>query len=213
MKVVASKIDFEQQMHTRLLARDPTASEELAREYLPLVKQHVRIRALQHGIQDQDLINDATVEAVFDYIRKPEKFNPQKSGLLGYLKRAAERDLMNEVQKDRRRRRGEELHEDVELSVLARNKTADVERIRRVEEMATISHIQKERELAQSTKPRNERDNALLRLMAEGERSTDEFAAVLGIGELPIVEQRRIVKQHKDRLKAQLKREGRNRRA
>lgn len=213
MGMMASNIDFERQIHSRLLARDPTASEELLRKYLPLVQQHVRGRAFNHGIRDRDLINDATVDAVFGYIRNPEKFNSQKSRLLGYLKLAAERDLMNEVQKDRRRRRGEELHDAVELSILARNKPSDVERIRRIEETATIWRIQKEREVSEDTKAPSDRDQALLRLMAEGERCTSEFAAVLGIEELPISEQRRVVKRHKDRLKAQISRGRRTGRA
>ena len=56
------------------------------------------------------------------------KFDPTKSGLLGYLKRAAERDLINVVQQGHRRRRGEELREDVEVSILARNKFRKLER-------------------------------------------------------------------------------------
>lgn len=196
----------EKTIHERLLSHDPTAAEELARTYLPLIQQHVSARAYRHGIRDRDLINDATVDAVFGYIRNPEKFDPQKSGLLGYLKRAAERDLINVVQQDRRRRRGEELHEDVELSVLARNKSTNIDHIRHDLEEEVISRIEKERGLAKLTASYDELDNALLRLIVEGERKTTKFAAVLGIQELSTVEQRRIVKQHKDRLKIHVKR-------
>jgi RNA polymerase sigma factor (sigma-70 family) len=202
---------IEKEIHERLLAGDPTAPEELARKYLPLIQRHVTARAHNHGIYDRDLINDATVDAVFGYIRYPEKFDPRKSGLLGYLKRAAERDLINVVQQDRRRRRGEELQEDVEVSILTRNKSSEIDRIRRNAEDEAISRIQKEKDLAKITENENDRDKVLLRLMAQGERSASEFAAVLGITTLPIAEQRHVVKQHKDRLKAQLKR-GRSRR-
>jgi RNA polymerase sigma-70 factor, ECF subfamily len=197
---------LENEIHERLLAGDPTAPEELARKYLPLIEPHVSARAHSHGIHDQDLINDATVDAVFGYIRHPEKFNQNKSGLLGYLKRAAERDLINVVQKDRRRRRGEELQEDVEVSILARNKSSEIDRIRRGPEDETISRIQQQRDLAEVTGAENDRDKSLLRLMAEGERSTSRFAAVLEIADLPIAEQRHIVKRNKDRLKAHLRR-------
>lgn len=197
---------LESDIHERLLAADPTAPEEVARKYLPLIERHVSARAHVHGIHDQDLINDATVDAVFGYIRHPEKFNPNKSGLLGYLKRAAEMDLINVVQQDRRRRRGEELQEDVEVSILARNKSSEIDRIRRGTEDETISRIQQQRNLAEVTGSENDRDKILLRLMAEGERSTSRFAAVLGITDLPIAEQRHIVKQNKDRLKAHLRR-------
>jgi DNA-directed RNA polymerase specialized sigma24 family protein len=191
-------------IHERLVNGDPTASEELARKYLPLIQRHVSGRAHAHGVYD--VINDAAVDAVFGYIRSPEKFDPGKSGLYGYLKRAAERDLINAVQKDRRRRRGEELHADVELSIVARNRSSEVDRIRHDSENEALSRIQGQREMADLTGTANQQDQALLRLMAEGERVTGKFAIVLGVTDLPIADQRRIVKQHKDRLKAQLKR-------
>jgi DNA-directed RNA polymerase specialized sigma24 family protein len=193
-------------IHERLVNGDPTASEELARKYLPSIQRHVSGRAHAHGVYDRDVINDAAVDAVFGYIRSPEKFDPGKSGLYGYLKRAAERDLINAVQKDRRRRRGEELHADVELSIVARNRSSEVDRIRHDSENEALSRIQGQREMADLTGTANQQDQALLRLMAEGERVTGKFAIVLGVTDLPIADQRRIVKQHKDRLKAQLKR-------
>ncbi len=200
---------FEKDIHERLLASDPTASEELCRRYLPLVQRHVAARAHNHGIHDEDLINDATVDAVFGYIRYPERFDPLKSGLLGYLKRAAERDLINVVQQDRRRRRGEELHENVEYSILARNKSCDIDRVMGNAEEELVTRIQTERDLAKVVSAQSDMDSAMLRLMAEGERRTSRFVAVLGIEGLSTSEQKRIVKQHKDRLKVRLKRGGR----
>ena len=43
-------------------------------------------------------------------------------------------------------------------------------------------------------------DRRLLELRLSGERKTSVFADVLAITDLPIAEQRRIVKQHKDRI-------------
>ena len=198
----------EKVLHGRLLSGDPIVSEELARKYLPVIQTHVAARAHTHGVHDEDLINDATVEALFNYIQHPEKFDGKKSSLLGYLKRAAERDLINLVQKDRRRRRGEELHEDVEESILAGKKSSEIARIARGSEQEALLRIQRQRDLAGIAASGDERDNAMLRLMVEGERSTSKFAAILGVAALPVAEQRRIVKQHKDRLKVQIKRKG-----
>lgn len=197
-------------LHRRLLSRDPTATEEAARIYLPLIERHVAARARNiYGIYDRELIWDVSVDAVvLDYILHPDRFDPNKSGLLGYLKRAAERDLMNAIEKHRRHRRGEELHADVEEGIRARNKPSEIARITRNAEEEAISSIHKEDGLAAASKVGDERDVVLLRLMVEGERSTDKFAAVLGIEELPIATQRQIVKQHKDRLKVRLKRGG-----
>jgi hypothetical protein len=43
-------------------------------------------------------------------------------------------------------------------------------------------------------------DRQILSLRLDGVRSTKAYAEVLGIAELPIEQQRRIVKQHKDRI-------------
>lgn len=198
----------ERLLHQRLLSRDVTASEEAARKYLPLVEKHVAARAWNvYHIDDRELIWNAKVDAVLlDYILHPERFDPTKSGLLGYLKRAAERDLINAVQKSRRQRRGEDLYGDVEEGIRVRNKASELSRIMRDAEQETVSRIQSERDAMAVTNVGNERDKELLRLMTVGERSTSKFAAVLGIKSLTIAEQRRIVKQHKDRLKVQLKR-------
>jgi hypothetical protein len=194
-------------IHERLLAGDPTAPEELARKYLPAIQRHVAARAHNHGIHDRDLINDATVDAVFGYIRHPEQFNPQKSNLLPYLKFSAERDLINAVAKDRRHKRGEELSDDVELVVTHRNKPTGVETTRRGVEAEAIASIDGRHEIDSVMEWFPEpRDRSLLTLMANGERKTSKFAAILGINGLPANEQRHVVKQHKDRLKQQLKR-------
>lgn len=194
-------------LHQRLVSRDPIAPEEVARRYLPIIEEHVATRAWNiYRINDRELIWDASVDAIFGYIRHPEKFDTTKSGLRGYLKRAAERDLINAVERYRRQRRGEELREDVEEFVRGRNKPHEIARVTRDAERETIARIQSDQNKDAAVNVGNKRDNALLQLMIEGERSTTSFAAVLGIEALPVTEQRRIVKQHKDRLKVQLKR-------
>ena len=52
-------------------------------------------------------------------------------------------------------------------------------------------------------------DLRLLTLILEGERSTERFARILGLCGLPVKEQRRQVKRHKDRIKKRLERYGR----
>jgi len=201
--------EFEQQTHARLLNHDVTASEELACRYLEAVRRHVEARGRAHGVFDEHLINDAATDAVLDYIRRPDKFDPGKSGLLGYLKRAAERDLINAVTKDRRKRRGEELSDDVELAIVSRKKPSELERIRRDAEAEIIAGLEPKQDVENVFQGiENLRDRQLLKLMLKGERETAVFAAVLGIQDVPVPQQRKVVKQHKDRLKQQLKRLG-----
>lgn len=201
-------------LHQRLLGgTDPTATEEAASRYLPLIEKHVAVRAWNiYHTNDRELIWDASVDAVFDYVRNPQKFDPSKSSVLGYLKRAAERDLINAFKKYRRQRTGEELSDNVEEFIRSRNKRSEISGIVRDAEAQMISSIQRERDLETISNVGNERDEELLRLIRSGERGSDRFAAVLGIENLPAVEKRRIVKQHKDRLKVQLKRERSKRR-
>jgi hypothetical protein len=51
-------------------------------------------------------------------------------------------------------------------------------------------------------------DREVLELMAEGERATARFARVIGCDDLDEAEQRKQVKQTKDRIRARLKRHG-----
>ncbi len=202
--------NFDRDIHIRLIAGDPTAPDDLASRYLEPVRKHVQARAYRRGIQDHDLVNDATVDSVFDYIRNPKKFNPEKSGLLSYLKFAAERDLANAVSKHFRRTRHEELTDDVELTTQPRNKIGVMETIRRNIETQAIDNIEGRKEVRAAVSTiTKDIDQKLLQLIADGVRKTETFAAELGITGLPITDQRRIVKQHKDRLNQQLKRWGR----
>jgi RNA polymerase sigma-70 factor, ECF subfamily len=192
-------------LRERLLAHDPIAAEQAASTYLPSVRRHLVSRAFARGIIDEALINDATVEAVLDYIRHPQKFDPSKSSLATYLNQASWRDLLNALAKDRRQRRGWELTEDVELAIIKRNKESEVERIKVEAQTGAGRTSDFDRILTHVT---SARDRKLLQMMRDGEKRTSAFAAVLGIGELTLTEQKRAVKQHKDRLKQWLKRTG-----
>jgi hypothetical protein len=49
-------------------------------------------------------------------------------------------------------------------------------------------------------------DQELIVLLLDGVRQTEKYATILSITDQPIEDQRKIVKQHKDRLKKQLQR-------
>jgi hypothetical protein len=54
----------------------------------------------------------------------------------------------------------------------------------------------------------SEIDIKIAELVCAKVRSTVQFAAILGISEAPVVEQKKVVKRHKDRIKLKLKRAG-----
>lgn len=84
----------EYQFHQRLCARgDPTAFAELAEWLYDALVQDVHKRA---GFQaDPILIEEAVGEALLNYHDKPERFDPGRMGLHGYLAMSAYRDFQN----------------------------------------------------------------------------------------------------------------------
>jgi RNA polymerase sigma-70 factor (ECF subfamily) len=187
------------QVHDRLLQGDPTASADCAGAVIgPLTK---RLERRFPELRGSDVLADAVTDAVFSYLKRPEQYDPSKRGLLGYLAMAAEGDLKNALAKGRRRKEMELPLEDVDLDTVAGNMVVgpgdpagevDVEEIR-----SGVS--------AMFDDPR---DRQLAELVLDGERSVDLFARILKLENLPIDEQRREVKRHKDRIKKRLERYG-----
>ncbi len=196
---------FERELHQRLLSGDPVASQELAAAFLePLVD---RLRTKFQRLGDETLVLDAATDAVLGYAERPSQFNPDKLRLLPYLVMSARGDLLNALER-RRRQAGREIPTDrVEDLLDARNslrKEADPtdpgERVAVPDLQEVVGRVRET-----ITDPV---DRQLIDLMAQGERRTEPFAAVLGIAGLDVEQQRRIVKRHKDRLKKRLARLG-----
>src|SRR5260370_35226607 len=84
----------EYQFHQRLSARgDPIAFAELAEWLYDALVQDVRKRA---GYQaDPILVEEAVGQALLDYHDKPERYDPGRMNLHGYLVMSAYRDFQN----------------------------------------------------------------------------------------------------------------------
>jgi len=188
-------------LHRRLLDGDPLASEEAARLLLiPLAEETQR----QYPRLDEQLINDAVVEALLDYLAEPSRADTSGgSGPRAYLTRAAWRNAANFYRSGKRRKSREDLwirdnagssvEDGSALGTLIQDEEKG-ERDRQIAELNTLLP--------------DSRDRAVLRLRLKGERSVKVFSEVLGIAHLPPAEQRRIVKQTKDRIDKVLKRRG-----
>lgn len=198
---MAADPEFEKQIHLRLLNRDPVAPEELARLYLPLVQKRVRARARAHGVNDEDLVSDATADAVLGYIKNPSQFNPALASLLFFLTFSAERDLINLLRRHRRVREAEILSTDVELRADEGNRKEESAFVLPNPEKQIIARIDVGRRVASLNEKMSVQDRSLLQLLKTGERRTESFATILGITHMPIDKQRLEVKRHKDRLK------------
>jgi len=191
-------------LHQRISRQDLTAFSELFSAVHGILQKHLTAKFPQENPADRD---DIIVELLFSYLKNPEKFDPTKLSLFAYLRMAAERDTLNFVEREKRRARREIMSFDephVEDRLLERNILTD--NTEDDELFAEFRGIQLETLIERLNV--NDRDAAFIRLLAQGERSTQPYAEILGISPVEITEQRRIVKQHKDRLSKWLIRQG-----
>jgi RNA polymerase sigma-70 factor (ECF subfamily) len=180
--------------HSRLVGEDPTASAEL---YKAIFSPLVGWLGAKYRTTDRELIRDAATDALVDYIKRPKRWDPKKGTLVAYICMAADRDLLNALEKVQRLRKHEVLSADVEHEEFDRNVLP--EDVGPSDAMARLL-------CALDRKVTSETDRLFVTLMLEGERSTSKFAEVLGIQDLPKQEKARTVKQHKDRLKKVIER-------
>jgi RNA polymerase sigma-70 factor (ECF subfamily) len=195
--------EFGEGLHQRLLGGDPIASSELVLAYLdPLIR---RLGRRFPTIADITIIHDAVTDALLQYVQFPQRFNPAKASLDGYLSMAARGDLLNALRKERRR-----MTRQVRLESVAERELRGNSLVERDNEDASsealVSASQLMRRLQREIS--DPRDREVLQLMLEGERKTARFANALAIHNLSEGEQRRIVKRCKDRLTKRLQRLG-----
>lgn len=153
---------------------------------------------------DTSLIQEAVSEAFLGYFRNPLTFNSTKNTLQRFLEIAAERDLLNILEKEKKHTNTIKAPDDVELeekfwnSILKEYEQSDTEII--YEELVELV----DKELF--THFDCELDVKLAKLVISGERETTVFSSVLKLEHLHIDEQRAEVKRNKDRIKKVLDR-------
>lgn len=154
--------------------------------------------------QDEALVLEAVNEAFWGYYKNPVTFNPKKNTLERFLEIAADRDMRNILQREKKHFKKRNLPQDVELeekfwnSVKKDEGSPDEQLIHN----QSIEILHKEL----SNYFTNELDVRLAKLIIAGERETSTFSELLKIEELTIEKQRIEVKKHKDRIKKVLER-------
>jgi RNA polymerase sigma-70 factor (ECF subfamily) len=185
-------------LHKRLLEGDRVASEELAGLVLERLVSDLG-RKFPHT--DSHVICDGVTDAVLDYCARPVSFDSSRGVPLDrFLAKAAWRNIANLLRSERRRKAREDKSVEyfeqkvVELQPSAGNPLQN-------EALAQQDQVA---ELMQTLE--NPVDKKVFELRMLGERRTEEFARVMGISHLPLVEQRSEVKRAKDRIEKLLKR-------
>jgi hypothetical protein len=91
-------------LHARVLAGDDRAVEEICRLLLAAGQRIVRTR---RPTADLFTIEDAVLDAVATYLRRPERFDPPRSGLLTWISLAAVRHVDDQRQREDARKAAE----------------------------------------------------------------------------------------------------------
>lgn len=181
------------EIHARYLGGSRTAPRDLVGEALEPLQRLVRSRV--HGLSEEDA-RDAATDAIMSYLDAPGTFDPARgASLWTYLGAIA----LNKARDTARRaatgaRAIEKLHDAIELWHRHANNLADVEVAMDAEQIRPRLD-----EVA-----RTEDEQRALALMIEGERSTEAYAAALGLAP-DAAETAHTVKKVKDRLKARMK--------
>ena len=192
------------QFHRRLQTADALAPSDVCAAYLePL------LAGLAGGFPrvDPHLLETAAHMTLFAYVRHPEKYDPGRRDLAGYLRMAARADLLNLLGREKRHHRGRVFLSSVELDEEGGNSSGREEepslRLQRDEEAGERERFL--RSVAESLSPP---DRRVLELMLAGERRDAVYAEALGLGGLPAGDQQRDVKRAKDRVKKRVLRGG-----
>jgi RNA polymerase sigma-70 factor (ECF subfamily) len=147
-----------------------------------------------------DVAEQAAVDAVWEYLRHPERCKAATGdGVVAYLRGIARKKVLDELRRERRRhdREARWAQENAGEADRAAVEHRDAATTPEHNEDAAALDVRREEVLGALG---TETDRQFLELKLAGERRTAAFAEVLGIAHLPAAEQRRIVKRHKDRI-------------
>lgn len=193
--------------YQRLLAGEADAPSDLIELLLdPLV---AALRRKVQSLPDPLLIDDTVTDSLLSLVQQPARFQPERGTLWNYLYMDALGDLRNAAKREHRRTIREVAFDPVAHDLPDGNSSVEEATIRKLvpnglpdgsDAAALILQLR-----ASIT---DERDWDVITLMIAGERKTSAYATVLGISDLAPAEQRRLVKQAKDKFRLRLKRLG-----
>jgi hypothetical protein len=200
-------------LHSRLLAGDRVASEELAQLTLGPVVTRLERRWSQWA--HTDALYDAVVDAFLDYIDAPERYDQSQGSLMGWLELAAHRDVTNIYRSGKQRA----IHDTLPLSALGVESAPSGELPSPVSVLG-LAHIGPDPDNADRLDNLHiwsrireacpdERERELIwACWVEYESSSERLAQIIGADHLPLDRRRRKVKNARDIARRKLQRMG-----
>lgn len=193
-----------QALHARYLQGDVTARSELAELVIGPLQE--RLQRTNGGAIVDD-IEDACVTAFVDYMQNPAKYDPARSKLHAYLLMAARRDLMNLLDKHKRRAKHEtEMPTRVALDGGESEEEMEFTDGETTEETVLLNLRSSELGANVARRYTDPIDRQCYEMWVDGVHETEQYAEVLGITHLPIEEQRVLVKRRNDRIRVAARR-------
>lgn len=206
--MASSRPPFEEieRVYRRLVAGEADAPSDLIDLLLvPLIRMFSQ---KYPSFPDPDAVSDLVTDSLLKFVQEPSRYQPEKRGLWGYLLMDIEGDLRNRLRSLQRKRGAEVTLDSVALSLLDGNKSVEEAIVEKLTPLMLPDGSDGATFLAQLREDLDERDWEAVILMAQGERATEAYATVFGITDRPVADQRKLVKQAKDRLRLKLKRRG-----
>ncbi len=197
--------EWQEQIHQRVLAHDPTAFAELCEAALPYL---VAFLSESFPQEDAHLRETVAIDLLLAYQNRPQQYDPARLSLFAYLRMAARYDMLNQLDRQRRHEGRLVDWEDqrVALAPADRNTEQDDAFEERLQEYTDRPF---DEIVAALRADLSAVDEQVLALMLSGERRSAAYAQAMGITHLDEAAQRREVKRAKDRLLKKLKRLGR----
>lgn len=204
--------DWQARQHERILRGDPVAFAEFCEWALPQLVSFLRAQFPGSESHMHEMI---AIDCLLNYRARLQQYNPERLALLAYLRMAARRDMLNEIDKQgRREKRLLSLDDPVIQSRILSTQQLLLDEEPLSEQMQLDDWLRQHTGLSSQEifetldAEFDPVDQAVLLLMLEGARETERYAQIMGISHLDELSQRREVKRTKDRLIKRLQRFG-----
>jgi RNA polymerase sigma-70 factor, ECF subfamily len=181
-------------IHAQIVGGDVTASSDLFRTVHRALTAKLRQR-LGTRISWDDA-GDAATDAIMEYLQSPEKFDPLRGGLFGYLLLIARGDALNLARDQGNAKKN--VARVVELSRGDGNTLEEAPDVKLDADRILRDH--------HADLIRDDGDEIVLRLYLQGEKATSAYVEALALSGLSSAEQQKVVKGWKDRIELRLKR-------
>jgi len=178
-------------VHRRVLEGDPSAPSVLFLEIHGVLVRVLRGK-FRRSLTDDQVIDLAT-DAILEYLRAPDRYDPNRASLFSYIAVIATGDALNVWKSVKAKKKN--FQKFVELSESDRNSE---------DGSSDLIDAAKILEKHGSEIVDDDSDVTVLQLMLMGEKDTDVYAAAILADHLSEHERRTIVKQRRDKLEKRL---------